>query len=207
MGEAAENIIGLYDRNTGYWDEVRDRSLFERPWIEKFLSAIPTGGAILDIGCGSGEPFARHFTERGYRVTGVDSAPSMIELCRQRMHEQEWHVADMRQLSLGRRFDGLIAWDSFFHLTAEDQRAMFAVFSAHATPGAALMFTSGPEYGVAMGEFGGEPLYHASLDPAEYRSLLEQHGFGVCEFIANDTTCGGHTIWLAIRQQAFLNDP
>jgi hypothetical protein len=74
---------------------------------------------------------------------------------------------------------------------------MFPVFRRHASPNAALMFTSGPAHGEAIGSFGGEPLYHASLDPAEYRSLLDQNGFLVVSHIAEDPTCGGHTIWLA----------
>ena len=43
----------------------------------------------------------------------------------------------------------------------------------------------------------GEPLYHASLDPAEYRSLLDRNGFRVVSHVVEDPDCGGHTIWLA----------
>jgi hypothetical protein len=43
----------------------------------------------------------------------------------------------------------------------------------------------------------GEPLYHASLDEAEYRSLLNSHGFAVVSHVVEDPKCGGHTIWLA----------
>ena len=42
---------------------------------------------------------------------------------------------------------------------------MFPRFAAHAQPGAPLMFTSGSEAGEAIGEWQGEPLYHASLEP------------------------------------------
>lgn len=197
LDSAAAGISDLYRRHAALWDESRGRSLFERPWLDRFLASVPAGGTILDIGCGSGEPFARHFAERGYRVTGVDSSEQLIALCRDRMPGEVWHVADMRRLALGRTFDALIAWDSFFHLTAEDQRAMFPVFRDHATPGAVLMFTSGPAHGVAMGEFGGEPLYHASLSPEEYRALLRDNGFDVVDHKVEDPDCGGHTVWLA----------
>ncbi len=105
----------------------------------------------------------------------------------------------MRQLVLDRRFDGILAWDSFFHLTPKDQRAMFPVFAAHAARGAALMFTSGPSFGEAIGVYQGEPLYHASLDPAEYRDLLSANGFEVVAYAPEDQSCSGHTIWLARR--------
>jgi hypothetical protein len=38
-----------------------------------------------------------------------------------------------------RTFDGVLAWDSFFHLTPDDQRGMFAVFSVHVAKDATLM--------------------------------------------------------------------
>jgi hypothetical protein len=91
----------------------------------------------------------------------------MIERCVARFPSAEFHVADMRTLALQRLFNGLIAWNSFFHLTVEDQRDMFPIFAAHAAKRAALLFTSGPEHGEAIGTFEGEPLYHASLAPTE----------------------------------------
>ena len=41
------------------------------------------------------------------------------------------------------------------------------------------MFTSGPAHGETLGEWRGEPLYHASLDPADYRALLIGAGLSV----------------------------
>jgi hypothetical protein len=76
---------------------------------------------------------------------------------------------------------------------------MFKIFADHAAPRAALMFTSGPSHGVAVGNFEGEPLYHASLDPDDYRALLNGNGFAVVSHVADDAECGGHTVWLAQR--------
>lgn len=196
---ASARIIGLYDRHAHAFDKDRVRILFEKGWLERFRALIPPGGSILDLGCGMGEPIARHLIEAGYALTGVDSSPSMIALCESRFPAQTWMVADMRGLALTQRFDGVIAWDSFFHLTHDDQRRMFPVFRAHAAPKAALMFTSGPSHGESTGIYQGEPLYHASLDPAEYRTLLVQNGFAVDAHIAEDPDCGGHTVWLARR--------
>jgi len=199
MGSAAERIIDLYERHAGAWDSQRSGTRLEASWIERFVARLPPGAAILDIGCGAGAPIATHLDGLGFSITGVDSSPAMIARARERMPRQTWHVADMRELSLGRRFDGMLAWDSFFHLTREDQRAMFRVFGAHAGPRCALMFTSGPSDGEAIGALEGEPLYHASLDPDVYRALLRDEDFEVLDFIANDPDCGGHTVWLARR--------
>jgi 2-polyprenyl-3-methyl-5-hydroxy-6-metoxy-1,4-benzoquinol methylase len=197
MTDDADRIIGLYQRHAHGFDRERGRNLFERPWLDRFAALVPRGGSILDVGCGSGDPIARHFIESGYEVTGVDSSSPMIDLCRSRFRHATWTVADMRTLDLASRHDGILAWDSFFHLRRDDQRAMFATFRAHAAPQAALMFTSGPSDGEAIGTFQGEPLYHASLAPNEYCALLERHGFAVVAHKAEDPGCGGHTIWLA----------
>ena len=195
--DGAERIIELYRLHADRWDEQRGRGLFEKTWLDRFLALMPRRAALLDLGCGSGEPIARHFVEHGHDVTGVDSSPRLIELCRQRFPAHAWIVEDMRALDLGRTFDGILAWDSFFHLRPGDQRRMFPVFRQHAASDAALMFTSGPAHGVAMGTWQGEPLYHASLDPAEYRTLLDENGFEVVSYAPEDPSCGRHTIWLA----------
>lgn len=193
----AERVVELYQRHARTWDGQRGRSLFERTWLDRFLACLSPARSILDLGCGSGEPIARYLIEGGCRVTGVDAAPAMIDLCRQRFPAMQWIVADMRSLAVGRTFDGILAWDSFFHLPFGDQRRMFAVFQRHAAPGATLMFTTGPAHGEAIGSYQGEPLYHASLDGAEYRALLRRRGFSLVSHVVEDPGCGGHTVWLA----------
>ena len=103
----------------------------------------------------------------------------------------------MRTLALDQRFDGLLAWDSFFHLCPEEQPGMFSIFRRHAAPKAGLLFTSGPSRGETISTFQGEPLYDGSLDEAEYRSLLHAHGFEVVSHVVEDPACGQHTVWLA----------
>ena len=201
MSTEADQIIALYERHAQAWDRARGAELIlERAWVERFAAHLPAGGTVLDLGCGSGQPLARHLLDSGFAVVGVDSSPSLIAKCQERHPRAEWIVADMRTLALGRKFHGVMAWDSFFHLEHAWQRAMFATFREHAAPNAPLLFTSGPEHGVAMGVFEGEALYHASLSPAEYRLLLASHGFEVLAHVAEDPECGGHTVWLA--QQA-----
>lgn len=103
----------------------------------------------------------------------------------------------MRSLKLRDRFDVLIAWDSFFHLTQNDQRLMFPVFQQHSSPNGFLVFTSGIKAGISLGSMYGRDLYHASLDTEEYKFLLVKHGFKVLLHRVEDTVCGDHTIWVA----------
>jgi SAM-dependent methyltransferase len=194
---SSREIISLYDRLAHEYDRDRGRTLLEKEWLDRFLDHVPDGGTVLDLGCGMGEPIAQYILSLGYRIVGCDSSPSLIAICRVRFPDAEWLVVDMRELALGRRFDGLIAWDSFFHLSMDDQRTMFVRFRDHANPGAPLRFTSGSAAGESIGSYHGEPLYHASLDPMEYRQLLGRYGFTVQAYEPDDADCGGHTAWLA----------
>lgn len=200
MRSPAEDVVDLYARRALDWDRDRGRDLGERPWLDAFLAHVPPGGTVLDLGCGSGEPIARHLVAAGRAVTGVDAAPDLIALCRQRMPDQTWIVGDMRGLDLGRRFDGVLAWHSAFHLTPEDQLNLFAVHARHTTAGGVLMFTSGSEHGESIGSWHGEPLYHGSLSTAGYRAALDSAGFDLIAHEADDPACGGATVWLARRR-------
>jgi len=200
MQELADRIIEHYERHALDWDA--DRNLYvnpwnDKPWHERFVSALPAGASVLDLGCGSGSPVARYLVECGLRVTGVDSSPTLISLCQQRLPDQEWLVQDMRSLQLPRQFDGVLAWDSFFHLKPDDQHRMFNVFARYAAPSAVLMFNSGPAHSEGVGEYRGDPLYHASLSPDEYTALLSNIGFEVIAHAVEDwKTGGGRTVWL-----------
>ena len=190
-------VAATYARVATRFDARRNRLLFERAWLERFLAALPDEPQVLDLGCGAGEPIARHLIERGCRLTGVDVAPSMIARCRRRFPAHAWRVGDMRELAIPRRFEGLVAWDSFFHLDPRGQRRAAAAFARHARPGAALLLTTGPAAGEAIGRAADAPIYHASLDAHAYRALLARHGFAVVAHSPNDPGCDFHTVWLA----------
>ena len=134
MSNPADQIIANYERHASSWDTDRRAAGWnDKCWIDRFIGLLPTNATVLDLGCGGGLPVAVSMFAHRLQVTGVDTSPTLISLCRSRMPDQEWIVADMRSLALGRQFDGILAWDSFFHLRPDDQRAMFQVFVAHAT--------------------------------------------------------------------------
>ena len=197
----SDRIIGHYERHATAWDADRGSGAWnDKPWHDRFVAMLPKGASLLDLGCGSGSPVARHMAAQGLKITGVDSSPTLIALCRSRLPDHEWIVEDMRRLSLGRSFRGILAWDSFFHLNHDDQRNMFDIFARHAGPSAVLMFNAGPGHGEAIGSYRGDPLYHASLAPAEYAELLAGIGFKIVAHVAEDAQAGGRTVWLAHAQ-------
>lgn len=199
--QAAKRIISLYEEKAQSWSELRGRDpTLEEHWLARFEKGLGASATILDFGAGNGHPIAAALIEHGHQIVGIDTAEALIRKAAANLPDGEWHVADMRAYQDNRRFDGLIAWHSFFHLTKNDQRKMFTRFASFVRPGGKLMFTTGPQEAVTIGDWEGEPLFHASLSQHEYKSLLDTAGFEVVDTKANDPETGGATVWLARRR-------
>jgi ubiquinone/menaquinone biosynthesis C-methylase UbiE len=104
MGEAWR----LYDAFAYEYDRDRPRALMERGYLSEIVAKLAKPARVLDLGCGCGEPIARFFIERGFAVTGIDAAPGMIAICRERFADAVWIEADMRSLDLGTRSAAII---------------------------------------------------------------------------------------------------
>lgn len=189
----------IYERNAARFDRERPKALHERAWLDRFLDCLAPGGHVLDAGCGTGDPVAHYMAGRGFRVTGLDASEAMLAIARTRFPDGDWRLGDMRSVDLPERFDGIIAWDSFFHLTADEQRDTLPQFARLLAPGGALLLTIGPEAGEVTGRVGDDSVYHASLAPEDYDSILAAHGLGVIAFVAEDPDCDFRTLLLAAK--------
>ncbi|MGX9357261.1 class I SAM-dependent DNA methyltransferase [Roseobacteraceae bacterium S113] len=187
----------VYEAQAAAYDSQRSQALFEARWLARFASCLKPGGRVLDLGCGSGRPIAAWFKAEGFRVTGLDWADAMLAIARDRWPEGDWRKGDMRSFELGETFDGLIAWDSFFHLTMDEQRSCLPRMARHLAPGGSLLVTVGPRAGEAYGAVGGQEVYHASLSPAEYARVLEDSGMRLTGFLAEDPETDKHTVLMA----------
>lgn len=197
-----KTVLDSYKNISKWYDEHRDRTLFEKAWLDKAITHLKAGASMLDLGCGMGEPIANYFIEKGYDVTGIDGCKELIEMAKERLPKGRFFVADIRKPQLDKTFDLVIAWNSFFHLNQADQRDMFSVFRNYVKVDGILMFTTGTKSGEVWSNNGGENLYHASLSPKEYKHLLKENGFELIDCKINDKDCNGHTIWLAKCKQS-----
>jgi len=177
LDKAYAKTKAIYERRAGQFDKDRSRDGREEPWLRAFTETIPDGGHILDLGCGMGEPIAAWLIAKGYRVTGVDYSAPMLEIAESKFPNGTWLHQDMRALEVAGPFEGIISWHGSFHLSMDEQRALIPKLAKLLVPGGTLMLTIGPEEGEVTGTIGGETVYHASLSPEEYRTLLQVSGF------------------------------
>jgi SAM-dependent methyltransferase len=121
----------------------------ERGDVDFFVAAgEQSGGSVLEIGCGTGRvliPTAR----AGVEITGLDSAPSMLAVCRAKLAQEAPAVqarvkleqGDMRSFDLGRTFRLVtIPFRPFQHLmTVDDQLTCLGTVTRHLAPGGKLI--------------------------------------------------------------------
>jgi SAM-dependent methyltransferase len=108
---AFDGVAGDYDSPAGNNEIVQ---YFRNRLQQTVLALVPTGGRLLDLGCGTGLDVA-FFAERGYHVVGVDYSPRMIERSIQRIesaclgHRATARALDMEQLGdlAPREFDAI----------------------------------------------------------------------------------------------------
>ena len=110
-----------YDRCASqYFDETVSLSMDEA--LSRFLSALPEGSTILDLGCGSGRD-SLYFIENGHLVTALDSCKALALKASNHIG-QNVLVQDFRSMSLPTKFDGIWACASLLHLPKQDMLAV-----------------------------------------------------------------------------------
>jgi 2-polyprenyl-3-methyl-5-hydroxy-6-metoxy-1,4-benzoquinol methylase len=195
--EERQNVYKVYNKIGRWFAENRYADAVEQAYLNDILKNLPPDAKILDVGCGDGKPILEYFIKHNVDVLGVDASEQMIGLAKTNFPDIRFLLKDMRELNLNEKFDVIIAWHSFFHLPADDQPDMFSVFRRHINPDGILLFTSGTERGEAWGMNGGENLFHASLDTAEYHALLQSNQLEILKHRINDPDCGGANVWMA----------
>jgi len=120
-----EDFDTSYRTGTPPWDIGRPQAAFVR-----LLEAGEVRGDVLDVGCGTGE-HALMAAAAGFAATGIDAAPTAIDLARgkaaERSLEVRFEVADALELpALGTQFDTVLDC-GLFHVFDDDDRARFVV--------------------------------------------------------------------------------
>lgn len=197
MENEKKNAFEAYNVLADWFFENRHQGVIEKTYLDSLIEISGKGASVLDLGCGTGIPVMSYLLNQGMQVMGVDASYRMLEIAKRNLPSTDFVQADMRQLSLHRTFDAIIAWHSFFHLPPEDQPPMFQIFKDHLSNNGVLLFTSGTVYGDTWATNEGTNLFHGSLDTDQYRSLLEAHGFRILQYREDDPACGNANVWMA----------
>lgn len=98
---AGNEVRQTYDTYAPAYEDFNHGYMYER-WTGRLLERAEEAGLegdrLLDIACGTGLSFVT-MLERGWRVTGCDISPAMLEIAKEKFGDRaELFVADMREL-------------------------------------------------------------------------------------------------------------
>jgi 2-polyprenyl-3-methyl-5-hydroxy-6-metoxy-1,4-benzoquinol methylase len=121
----------------------RDLSRIGVATVQRWARSLPAGGAVLDLGCGSGVPISATLADLGLAVYGIDASPTMIDAFRRRLPAAAVACESIENSHLfGRTFDGVVAVGVMFLLSADAQRWLIRRVAAALNPEGRLLFTS-----------------------------------------------------------------
>ena len=132
-----------YNTIASAYHDQRDRFKSDEV-LRSFISLLPPGGEVHNVGCGAGVPVDRSLVDAGLTVTGVDISASMLELARVHVPEAHFMKMDMRRLAFDScSFDGVSAYYSLFHVPKDEHFRVLAGFSRVLWPDGILLFCTG----------------------------------------------------------------
>lgn len=168
-----------YNKIAKEWEKIRDNALICKPIIE-FAEKIKPQGNILDIGCGTGNPITRYLSEQNFKMIGIDIAESMIEIAKyNEILNAEFICCDFSDFNSTEKFDGIIAWDSLFHLPKEKQKSAYPKLASLLNINGYLLFTHGKNENELIDTMMNEKFYYSSLSKQNVIEILKENGFEI----------------------------
>lgn len=182
------------------WDAVAQAFMAARSdtgadVVRRWASHLPPGGAVVDLGCGFGEPVTRTLVEADLRVWGVDASPTLVAEFRRRFPDcpVACEAAETSDL-FGRSFDGAIAVGLLFLLPEADQRRLIARVAGALMPGGRFLFSAPRQVCEWDDLLTGRP--SRSLGEGAYRETLEAVGL---RLESQSTDTGGNHYFDAVK--------
>jgi 2-polyprenyl-3-methyl-5-hydroxy-6-metoxy-1,4-benzoquinol methylase len=80
----------------------------------RFTSLLPSGGKILDVGCGSGRD-AQYFLSQGFEVVAIDASEEMVKYASNLMGQDALQMK-FEDMAFRNEFDGVWASASLLHV-------------------------------------------------------------------------------------------
>ncbi len=187
MDSRKRTVREAYDAIAESWGRARDGldDPRERAWLDRFCSSL-AGPRVLDLGCGGGAILTR-LVARGLRVTGVDFSRAQLDRARAASASPLLVQGDMTSIELApRSFDGVLAYDSLWHVPREEHGAVLDRVRRWSADDALLLLTVGSldasDPAEADTHLCGAPIYYSGWPRDTTFALLRAARFDLVDF-------------------------
>lgn len=178
-----------YDSIADQWARARATADVPDTVIE-LTRRMTAGQRVLDIGCGSGLPVTRHLVDSGLVVTGIDVSERLLARARRNVPEARLRRADVMTYDDRAEFDGIVAWDSLFHLRPHEHAGAFDKIHRLLRPGGYVAFTHGGSEGEITGTMFEQTFNYSSPGPSRLRETLRRLAFAIVDWQLDESGNG-----------------
>lgn len=197
------NLADTYNRIAEDWhkDHLDDSWWTEE--TEHFITLLPEGATVLDVGCGSGTK-SKYMKSRGLFVVGIDISDGLLAIARRESPDIEFVNHSMMELdSFPGQFDGVFAQASLLHIPKADAPGVVRQMAGKTKPGGHVYIAvkqaheGTPEEEIKKeDDYGYEyERFFSYYTPLELESYAKDAGLIV---LANTSSVSGNTTWLQI---------
>lgn len=110
----SNKLSSLYDQLMGDYSSITELT-------KKLVTTyLPPQASILELGCGTGNIL--ELFKDNYILSGLDNAPGMLEIAKQKVPQARFYQADMTSFDLRQAYDGILCiFDTINHLNGLTQ--------------------------------------------------------------------------------------
>jgi len=197
-----------YDLIAKEWHQhsIRDDRVEQTlAYVDRVLDHLLPGAKVLDLGCGTGHPYARHIIDRGFRVVGVDQSQKMLAIAQRVIPEAKLIHADMIEVEFTEKFAAAIVWDSAFHVRREYHPTIYHKVAGALEPNGLMLLSVGGEGAESLhstfpgltSQMYGATFFYDAYQPRLARELVEAAGFEIELWEVDDPSSHGHIAVIA----------
>ena len=190
-----------YNNIANEWNSFRNNTKLHKYVIE-FEKHLKSNAYILDLGCGTGYPNMTYLNEQGHFVHGIDMSEEMISYAIDlKLANTSFELINFLDFNHDKKFDGILAFDSLFHLSIDKHEEAFKKVSKLINKDGYFMFTHGKKEGTVEGTMYGEPFYYSTLDSDRMINILIEEEFEIITELIDYRDEFGHRELIVIARK------
>ena len=168
-----------YDRVALEYARLEGETAWPRMrWLGNLLDRLAPGSAVLDLGCGSGDPADVEIAKQ-HQVTGVDISRAQISLARQKVPTGRFLHADAGSVTFpAASFDAVVSFYALEHIPRGEHETILRRIHHWLRPeGYLLISMEADDVEDLVGEWLGVPMFMSCFDPQTMVRLVSRVGF------------------------------
>ena len=129
------NLEETYDLTAEDWHRDHNSDSWWQEGTDEFISKLPAGAHVLDVGCGSGVK-SKYLMDHGLHSVGIDISNKMLEIAQREAPDGTYHHLSMTALDeLPEIFDGVFVQASLLHILKSEASGIVKKLVNRAKPG------------------------------------------------------------------------